>query len=315
MTSQSKPLRVLIVDDDAMSRELLAVLLEGEGYAVECAESGETALALLHRGDRAPDLVLVDAQMPGLTGTRLAGKLRRACASTTLLLAMSGSRPPEEALSRFDGFLLKPFKMKEVAAALSSSSPRECADAMKRPTKRERWGVVTGPAGRSSSRPKLISIQASASPSASNGSMHTRSQSQSQRQSAEPAEAILSDRSGEALVEVPVLDETIYRQLAAAMPAPQLRQMYALCMDDTRERIAEMRRLVAEHAPALFARQAHAIQGGCGMLGATELQRMAAELEANGLETTAADGAHEVNSLDKLTAACDRLECILGSRV
>ena len=62
--------------------------------------------------------------MPGTTGARLAGKLRRACGPATVLLAMSGSRPPEKTIVRFDGFLLKPFKMQEIAAALAAQASR-----------------------------------------------------------------------------------------------------------------------------------------------------------------------------------------------
>jgi HPt (histidine-containing phosphotransfer) domain-containing protein len=112
-----------------------------------------------------------------------------------------------------------------------------------------------------------------------------------------------------------VLNQTIYRQLAASMPAPQLHQMYALCVDDARGRIRSMRQLAASRDAAAFVRQAHAIKGGCGMLGATELHALAAQLEADGLEAAATSGTDEVNSLDELTAACDRLERILGSRV
>jgi HPt (histidine-containing phosphotransfer) domain-containing protein len=98
------------------------------------------------------------------------------------------------------------------------------------------------------------------------------------------------------------------------MPAKQLHQMYELCVRDVRERIALMRTLMAAHDAARFEREAHAIKGGCGMLGATQLHGMAAELEQNGL--AAAPGtAPEVNFLDELSAACDRLERMLGSRV
>jgi hypothetical protein len=51
------------------------------------------------------------------------------------------------------------------------------------------------------------------------------------------------------------------------------------------------------------------------MLGATELHRLATELEAQGLESGALGIAEDVNSLDELSAACDRLERMLGSRV
>ncbi len=304
VTPQSKPMPVLVVDDDPMSRDLLRLLLQAEGYAVECAESGEAALTYLLNSTAAPGLVLVDAQMPGLAGAQLAGKLRRACPPETLLLAMSASRPPGQVLARYDGFLLKPFKMKDVAAALAARSIP--SSAIKTPATRARWTVVTGPASRSPSNSRLISIAASSGPqTASKIGAHSHPQ-----QAPSTEDGLLNSSTG-----VTVLNETIYRQLAASMPAPQLRQMYALCVDDARQRIHSMRQLAAVRDATAFVRQAHAIKGGCGMLGATELHTLAARLEAGGLEAAATSGTEEVNSLDELTAACDRLERILGSRV
>jgi HPt (histidine-containing phosphotransfer) domain-containing protein len=98
------------------------------------------------------------------------------------------------------------------------------------------------------------------------------------------------------------------------MPPTQLHQMYAMCVQDARDRIAAMRGLASNHDAVEFVRQAHAIKGGCGMLGATEIYRMAARLEKSGL---GAEGlvSPGVNPLDKLNSACDRLERILGSRL
>ena len=301
MTQPPAPLRVLVVDDDAMSRELLGVLLEGEGYAVESADSGAAALALLARGGAAPDLVLADIQMPGATGSRLAGQLRRACPPATLLLAISGSQPPRKAISRFDGFLLKPFGMKEVAAAVSAL--RRSLDAGGIAAKRKIRSAST--ASRSAvTRPNVASIHASAAPTASNSLLE------------DPGEHLRSSPAVTAAGSsgVPVLDEKIYRQLAGSMPAKQLHQMYELCVRDVRERIVLMRTLMAAQDVARFEREAHAIKGGCGMLGATQLHGMAGELERNGL-AAAPGAAPEVNFLDELSAACDRLERMLGSRV
>jgi CheY-like chemotaxis protein/HPt (histidine-containing phosphotransfer) domain-containing protein len=300
MTSQSKPVRVLVIDDDPVSRDLLSVLLRAEGYVVECADSGEDAITQIHHSVTAPDLVLADAQMPGLDGFRLAGELRSFCPPETLLLVMSGSRPPDQLIARFDGFLLKPFQMEEVAAALAAHN--SASRAVKPPGKQERWAVVRGPASRPPSNSRLVSIAASTpEPAASNVTKQR---------------ALQKKLSGEAALSgAPVLDETIYRQLVASMPAPQLHQMYAMCVKDARARIAKMRQLAAARDGAQFVRQAHAIKGSCAMLGATELHRMAAALEANGRESAASEGVQAVNSLDELTAACDRLERILGSRV
>lgn len=283
---------MLVVDDDAMSRELLSVLLEGEGYAVKAAESGEAALTLLRERGFTPDLILADVQMPGTTGAKLAGKLRRTCGEETMLLAMSGSRPAANTISRFDGFLLKPFKLAEIAAARSQWPVRA-----KSPAKPERGTVVPGPAPAGLSTQNPVSIHTPAVSAASKGAMDR------QAPSAEP------------VVRTPVLNENIYRQLAVAMPAVQLKEMYTMCVDDARARIATMRRLADAHDGAKFIREAHAIKGGCGMLGATELHSMAAELEKIGLDAPDLGGGQQVNSLDELAAACDRLERILGSRV
>ncbi len=303
VTPSSKPMRVLVIDDDPMSRDLLSVLLQAEGYEVECADSGEDAITQIHHSATAPGLVLADAQMPGLTGARLADELRRICHPATLLLAMSGSRPPEQAISRFDGFLLKPFTMKQIAAVLEAQSPP--SGAPNSPAKRERWTVVRGPAGQSPSNPRLISISASSATQTVSGR-----RSRGQPQQARPAEALPGSKPGG----LPVLNQEVYQRLAASMPAPQLRQLYALCLNDVRTRIASMRRLAEARDGEAFVREAHSIKGGCGMLGAAELHRMAAELETNGLQDAAAQGVQAVNSLDELTAACDRLERILGSR-
>jgi CheY-like chemotaxis protein/HPt (histidine-containing phosphotransfer) domain-containing protein len=292
MKADSIPVRVLVVDDDAMSRELLGVLLEAEGYAVETADSGEAALALIQQGGPAPGVVLADVQMPGLSGARLAGKLRRACGERTLLLAISGSQPPDKAVASFDGFLLKPFKIEAIGAALAGRRERTAAAA---PAKREKWVVVAGPARTGMTGAKLVSIAASVPNTASKKGMDDQ---------VEDAPA------GESISGVPVLNEKIYRQLAASMPAPQMQEMYAMCLNDARLRIATMRRLADEQDAAKFVREAHSIKGSCGMLGAAELHGMAAELEKKGLA-----GAAEVNSLDELAAACDRLERMLGSRV
>jgi CheY-like chemotaxis protein len=120
MTVQPIPDRVLIVDDDAMSRDLLALLLDAEGYAVETAVSGDAAIALLSNDFPAPGIVLTDIQMPGTSGRALAERLRKLCGPETLLLAMSGSAPTAEAIGHFNAFLLKPFTMEQFSVAVSS---------------------------------------------------------------------------------------------------------------------------------------------------------------------------------------------------
>lgn len=113
MTKSPPKLRVLLVDDDELSRELLSLLLTDQGYSVLAAESGDEALRLLPGGI---DVVLTDIQMPGLSGDELARRLR-AIAPQITLLAMSGSHPPPEQLRSYDSFLMKPFTLEQFALA------------------------------------------------------------------------------------------------------------------------------------------------------------------------------------------------------
>lgn len=106
--------RVLIVDDDESIAELLADLLEGEGYRAIIAHDGASALECV-RNER-PDLVLSDCMMPGLSGTQLALELRRSPATrSTALVLMSSSRPRDLAVANVP-FLAKPFEIDDVLA-------------------------------------------------------------------------------------------------------------------------------------------------------------------------------------------------------
>jgi CheY-like chemotaxis protein len=98
---------LLLIDDDMVSREVTATVLTMSGYAVHTAVEGAIALEMLARGECAPDVILMDAQMPGLSGTRLIAALR--ARSGARVIAVSGSNPPVEVAAVADGFLLKPF--------------------------------------------------------------------------------------------------------------------------------------------------------------------------------------------------------------
>ena len=250
-------------------------------------------------------------QLPGISGAELACALRAACQPATALLAMSGSQPPAEVLAHFDGFLMKPFRMEAVAAAMKlhqaaaktlaesaanspNNGPTTPAHAAAKNSRRRRRSAVTlGPRAAATSIAQI----------ASNQTMIATMQ----------AEAGVGIGTG--ISAVPILNETIFQQLSRTMLASQMKEMYMLCLSDARQRIAGMRRLAAEHNGIQFVREAHAIKGGSGMLGATELHRRAAELEANGLAAGAQGSAQDVNSLDELNAACDRLESMLGARL
>jgi CheY-like chemotaxis protein len=59
--------KILVVEDDALTRGAIKMLLEWEDYRVDCAADGEEALGLLRLGEK-PSLILLDARMPGRDG-------------------------------------------------------------------------------------------------------------------------------------------------------------------------------------------------------------------------------------------------------
>jgi CheY-like chemotaxis protein len=110
--------RILVIDDDDLSREVLVMLLEAEGYEAHSAASGDEALA----NPITPDLILTDMQMPGLCGNPLAALLRT-LHPIARLIAMSGSEVPLGHRDLYDTFLLKPFTIADLEAATEPGAP------------------------------------------------------------------------------------------------------------------------------------------------------------------------------------------------
>ncbi|HEY2861781.1 MAG TPA: response regulator [Terracidiphilus sp.] len=97
---------VLIIDDDMISREVMATVLTMTGYLVNTASTGDESLALLDTQSFLPDVILMDTQMPGLSGVALIQQLRTR--SRSVIYVISGSQAPDSVIAAADGFLLKP---------------------------------------------------------------------------------------------------------------------------------------------------------------------------------------------------------------
>ncbi len=102
-----RPPRVLVVEDDRTFADLLAEILEEEGYAVDRAYDGAEAIGML-RGGSPPDLVLSDVMMPKLSGTELVAAARDLYPPDRLpFLLLSAGRNPALAAERV-WFMAKP---------------------------------------------------------------------------------------------------------------------------------------------------------------------------------------------------------------
>lgn len=108
--------------------------------------------------------------------------------------------------------------------------------------------------------------------------------------------------------EVPALNPEVYAKLSASMSPQKLEQLFTLCLEDIAGRIVSMREAASAGNETLYKREAHAIKGGCGMIGATELQRLATTMETNGL------AANHVATFDEFLVAQVRLKRMLNAR-
>jgi twitching motility two-component system response regulator PilH len=107
---------LLLIDDDMVSREVTATVLTMNGYTVHTAVDGAVAIQMLRGGECKPDVILMDAQMPGLSGIQLIKELRDT--TKAKILVVSGSNPPAEIAAAADGFMLKPFDADTLAKLL-----------------------------------------------------------------------------------------------------------------------------------------------------------------------------------------------------
>jgi CheY-like chemotaxis protein len=103
--------RVLVVEDDALTREALGNILRGGGYTACAAAEGGEALEVLRRGPPA-DLILLDLLMPGMDGWHFRREQRRDPALANLpVIVCSGTGDADLHAAALDaaGFLDKPF--------------------------------------------------------------------------------------------------------------------------------------------------------------------------------------------------------------
>ena len=112
--------RVLVVDDDEDVREVLRELLEAEGFDVEAAAEGSSAVARAHA--TLPEIALVDIGLPGMNGYEVARAIRRDLGENIYIAALSGYGQPEDRAKSydagFDAHLTKPVDIEVVTRML-----------------------------------------------------------------------------------------------------------------------------------------------------------------------------------------------------
>jgi CheY-like chemotaxis protein len=123
---------IVVVEDDASTRMLIASVLKKDGHEVLAAEDGTQGLSLVRHG--APDLVISDVQMPGLNGFEILAALRAEQATAAMPVILLTSLQ-ERAHMRIgmttgaDDYITKPFRAAELRQAVEAQLNKRAVQA------------------------------------------------------------------------------------------------------------------------------------------------------------------------------------------
>lgn len=129
---RSKEMRILIIEDNQLLRNMLAKFLENEGYQVIQAENGEIGLQLF--AEKKIELILLDIMLPGIDGFEVCQKIRRT-SMVPVIMITAKSEDHDKILGLdvgADDYIVKPFSNQEIAARIRAImrriEPREVFD-------------------------------------------------------------------------------------------------------------------------------------------------------------------------------------------
>lgn len=117
-------MRILIAEDDAVSRRVLEATLEKAGYEVIVTRDGDEAWKALE-GDDPPRLLVLDWMMPGLDGTEICARLRRREDGQSFYILLLTAKTQKEEIvaglrSGADDYIAKPFHHEELKARVQN---------------------------------------------------------------------------------------------------------------------------------------------------------------------------------------------------
>lgn len=116
--------RVLVVDDEEAVRSVLKAVLASAGFQVVEAAGGEDALRLVANGQGRFDAVLLDQNMPGLSGVETLQQLRQHVPPSKIVLVsgMPGLEPDQSGWLNGERFLPKPFGHEELVRVVREAA-------------------------------------------------------------------------------------------------------------------------------------------------------------------------------------------------
>ena len=117
---------VLVIDDDPSMRDILSVLAQQHGFAIQFAENGTDGLRMAEQSDI--DLVLLDLTLPGLTGFDVCRRLRAAGVEIPIIMVSASTDVVDVVVGLeigADDYITKPFELRELAARINAKLRRQ----------------------------------------------------------------------------------------------------------------------------------------------------------------------------------------------
>lgn len=117
-------MRILVVDDDPNITQLVRMYLEKEGYDVDTADRGDTALEMFRKNP--PGLMLLDIMLPGMDGWEVCREIRRTSNIPIIMLTAKGETFDKVLGLELgaDDYIVKPFEPKEMIARIKAVARR-----------------------------------------------------------------------------------------------------------------------------------------------------------------------------------------------
>ena len=117
---------ILVVDDEQGMRDFLKIMLKKQGYQVQTASNGETALSALKEGPF--DLVISDIRMPGTRGQDLLASIKELNPDLPVIMITAFASPDDAVIAMKNGafdYISKPFNIEEIKSVVDSATSRK----------------------------------------------------------------------------------------------------------------------------------------------------------------------------------------------
>ena len=138
------PTRVLVIDDEPSFTEALSLSLKREGFEVDTADDGVSALSAIAK--KLPDLVLLDVMLPGMSGVDVCREIRKTSTVPIIMVTARGEEIDAVVALEVgaDDYVTKPYRLRELVARMRAVLRRSSSEFVSEPSSTKYQKLVEG---------------------------------------------------------------------------------------------------------------------------------------------------------------------------